>query len=254
MITDAVYGAAERRALEVLEDPAPQLADGEPAREHDPVVQRAIATAHADGFGTYRQLAAQFGLTDTDAARTAIERGALFLSAPPAPAGAPRDRTPADSPSRSNEATEPQRKKFDQFNQLTDRDQIVDFLRRYITFVGLDPAAMGATWGITVCPSRNTVARVNVGPRESLAIAGEGLSRFLITGSPPPEVAAAGMAAQDAFKDVPGSMSVRFDLPSQAILDIPTLAPLARAFVDSQLRRINPVYHNPLVGPLLGGE
>jgi hypothetical protein len=243
---------AEAHGLEVLEDPRLQLEAHGHQRSADPVVQRAVAAAHADGRGTYRQLADQFGLADGEEVRHAVRAGKVLL------AGEPPDRPTRGSsdggspPPRPDGPSAAQRRKFSKFQTEPVGDAALDAFRRYAELVGLDLQALGDTWGVTVCVDAGTVLRVNVGPRVTLDVLSKGpVTRVFAIGDPPDTGGAMGVRVGRGFEQVPGSYSLVFPLSEPSTLGLPGLQSGMRAFVELQARRIVPTFHNPLMTPVV---
>ncbi len=255
-IVTSVLAAAQARGLELLEDPRLQLDDADHLRQGDPVVQRAIAAAHAAGHGTYRQLATQFGLDGAEAARDAIRDGLLILEAEPStgPSGAERTARfgralvgdPAVRPSSI------QQRKFAEFQQLPNRDAIIDLICGYVELVGLDLSDLGTTWGTTVCSAPEALARVNVGIRVTLNVERNKPAAVYGLGPPPDLGRIDHLSLGPGFRAIDGSFRLDFPLDDLGALALPGLREPARAFVDSQMRSgINTNIHNPLMTPVI---
>jgi hypothetical protein len=60
-------------------------------------------------------------------------------------------------------ATVPQQKKFDQFLGLPESANYVELLKRAIKAAELTSNSLGVDWGVTVCPDKNTIFRINRG-------------------------------------------------------------------------------------------
>jgi hypothetical protein len=60
-------------------------------------------------------------------------------------------------------APQAQLTKFAEFEQLPVRDEVLAFVAAAIKAADLIPSERGSTWGVTVCPDRKTVHRLNVG-------------------------------------------------------------------------------------------
>jgi hypothetical protein len=250
---------AEAHGLEVLEDPRLQMEAHGHQRSADPVVQRAVAAAHADAWGTYRQLADQFGLADAEEVRQVVRAGNVLLADDPldrptrGPTGSGFDPPQPDGPSPT------QRRKFAKFQALPVRDAALELFRRYVALVGLELPDLGVTWGVTACVENHAVLRVNVGPRVALDIVSDGVvTKIYAAGDRPSFPRQPDVVIRDAFPDVPGSYSVRFPSEDPSVLESPVLEAAARRFVRSQKRGINRLFHNPLMTPvvreLLRGE
>ncbi len=253
---DQVVAVLQRLAgahgLEVLEDPRPQLEAHGHQRSADPVVQRAVAAAHADGWGTYRQLADQFGLASADETRDAIRAGAVLLAEDPPdqPARAPTGR--ASGPPGPNEPDEVQRRKFDEFQVHPVRDAALELLRRYVALAGLELSELNVTWGVTVCVENQAVLRVNVGPRVAFDIVSNGnVTKIYAVGDPPDISRQPDARIARAFPVVPGSFSLQFPSQDPSAMDLPGLRSGVRDYVESQRRGIRSRFHNPLMTPVV---
>jgi hypothetical protein len=60
-------------------------------------------------------------------------------------------------------ATAPQQKKFDQFLSLPESAAYVELLKRAIHAAELTSETCGVNWGVTVCPDKDTILRINRG-------------------------------------------------------------------------------------------
>lgn len=60
-------------------------------------------------------------------------------------------------------ATAPQQKKFDQFLSLPESAAYVELLKRAIQAAELTRETCGVNWGVTVCPDKDTIFRINRG-------------------------------------------------------------------------------------------
>ncbi len=60
-------------------------------------------------------------------------------------------------------ATAPQQKKFDQFLSLPESAAYIELLKRAIEAAELTIETCGVNWGVTVCPDKDTIFRINRG-------------------------------------------------------------------------------------------
>jgi hypothetical protein len=252
-VAEQVTVVAAGAGLVVLEDPRRQLTEGRSVRASDPVVQRAIASSHAAGDGTYRQLAEHFGLADATEARAAISAGATLLESEPAPTPPERSTRPAPTPLLPGEPTEPQLRKFAQFERIPERDDVLAAVGWYARLAGLLLEDLGVTWGVTVCVAANTLARVNVGPREALGVYRHRPAVLYGFGRPPVLPPGTDLELRHGYAQVPESFAVLIPRRDGGWPEpvVPGLRDAARAFVRSQARQINPTFHNPLVTPAI---
>ena len=252
-VAEQVTVVAAGAGLVVLEDPRRQLTEGRSARASDPVVQRAIASSHAAGDGTYRQLAEHFGLADAAEARAAISAGSTLLESEPAPTPPERSTRPTPIPPLPGEPTEPQLRKFAQFERLPEREELIRLVCWYARLAGLGVEELGDSWGVTVCVSSDCLVRLNVGPREALGVFRNRPAVAYGLGVPPDARGAVGLEVRRGYAQLPDTYSIHFTgrdghWPEP---NVPGFGEGARAFVRSQARQINPTFHNPLVTPAI---
>lgn len=109
-------------------------------------------------------------------------------------------------------STESQIEKFDQFNQLVDADEIIDGLLEIVSCTEVAEEDLGETWGITLFPEENVLARVHVGSGVLAEVRQSGLGvvfQIMVIG----EVEIPGFIGDSAFvsagsDDVEGSFMV----------------------------------------------
>lgn len=118
---------------------------------HDRIVNSVTQVADFCGIKLLedpkQQLAVQFGLPDAATAEFSILAGGALLSSRTSKR-APRP----PSPGQTNEvdpdgATSRQRKKYNKFLALPEREQLLELIRRFIDVAGLDMSMIGQTGG-----------------------------------------------------------------------------------------------------------
>ncbi len=67
-------------------------------------------------------------------------------------------------------ATDIQQKKFDEFQESQLRHEAIEFVKAAIAAAGLAESERGVTWGVTVCPDKETIIRLNVGNIAQLSV------------------------------------------------------------------------------------
>ncbi len=129
----------------------------------------------------------------TDEIQTAVENAFLVLDA-------------------HERSTESQIEKFDQFNQLLYADEIIDGLLQIVSCTEVAEEDLGETWGITLLPEENVLARVHVGSRMLAEVRESGLGvvfQIMVIGEVDiPEFVGTSAFMSPGFEDVAGSMMV----------------------------------------------
>lgn len=163
-------------------------------------------------------------------------------------------------------ASAAQQQKFTKFSRLAERDRILVVLETLVSKGELLRSERGDRWGVTVCPDKLTLMRLNAGNRchsdvvdidgywhlrvyvVAGLVGGRVDSHFKLTES---------TKCRPGFREVSNSMELRLPLSeaNDSLLDDSRVASAFRAHLESGPRRAlpNSAWHNPLLDPLLDG-
>ena len=123
-----------------------------------------------------------------------------------------------------------------------------------IVFGGLEPATLGARWGVTTFPNPKIGFRLNVGNRLSADVRAKGSLRLYLIGDQPDVSDFEGIEIAAGFDKVDGSYSLLASPgePTEIVLADDEVRRQHRSFVEAHDRRLqHRSWHNPLVEPLL---
>jgi hypothetical protein len=161
-------------------------------------------------------------------------------------------------------ASAAQKQKFAKFGKLGDADQIIAVLKGLVVAGGLTRASRGRQWGVTVCPDKYALMRLNAGNRchaDVVDLNGYWHLRLyviapLLNGTLDPKFkVTAGTRAAIGFREVPNSLELRIPL-QEATETVANAAHVADAFREhinygSRKDLPNAAWHNSLVDQLL---
>lgn len=161
-------------------------------------------------------------------------------------------------------ASAAQQQKFTKFGKLDDADRIVSVLRGLVAAGGLTRATRGVQWGVTVCPDKYALMRLNAGNRchaDVVDLRGSWHLRLyvvapLLNGTLDPRFKVTpGTRAAIGFKEVPNSLELRIPL-EEATGTVANAAHVAKAFREhlnfgARKNLPNAAWHNPLMDRLL---
>jgi hypothetical protein len=162
-------------------------------------------------------------------------------------------------------ASAAQQQKFTKFSRLDDAEHIVDILKGLVDAAGLDRSSRGRQWGVTVCPDKYALMRLNAGNRchaDIVDLNGIWTLRIFVVaplingGLDPRFKITPGTRAALGFPEVPDSLELRIPLTeaSNAVAREDHVKRAFREHVNSGARRDlpNASWHNPLMDGLLG--
>lgn len=157
-----------------------------------------------------------------------------------------------------------QQQKFTKFGKLAEADRIVDVLKGLVAAGGLTRASRGTQWGVTVCPDKYALMRLNAGNRchaDVVDLRGYWHLRLyvvapLLNGSLDPKFKVTpGTRAAIGFKEVPDSLELRIPLgeATGAVANAPHVAKAFKGHINFGTRKElpNAAWHNPLMDRLL---
>ena len=161
---------------------------------------------------------------------------------------------PPATPSRSA-VSEVQVRKYERFVATDAHVEAILATQQVIDLDGLERSEIGRTWGITVCPDRHVLVRLNVGRREVMTIRPDGSMRLYLVGDPNELDRAPGpTTSHRGMGGLPDSHAVGLpiDQALQWLDQSRTLSSQHRRLVEQSTGPpIRRNWHNPLVEQLL---
>lgn len=160
-------------------------------------------------------------------------------------------------------ATPPQQKKFDQFLSLAESAAYIELLKRAIQAAELTIETCGVNWGVTVCPDKDTIFRINRGNIALLDLC----KGFLDPSDPGLLIKAAVIDSElgvltprgiDLYQGFTNRLKEsllavgRWEKWGTTFFDNKKIVRAFKAHSDASVRNLpNPNWHNPLVTTLL---